>query len=522
MPRRDEIRYLGFGTLFAAYMTAIWRVGSPASGIEKLSSSFFAGCSLGMVMIGVLTVFLGLALRRTLHPTSTSPTLRLSSETVLVFTALAFAVVGLMGQAYGTGSNFTNAINVAAGAAFGGGILLLALVWTAIYSSLSFIDALKMGSLATLLGIALATIGQWIPEGFPVALYVVALAMTCAITAVLALQGVHAAQSSAAEQTPEKQASNLPSSATRPYPTCKNANKTTKTRTGVEPHKNEGSLGWPHRLATLLRPSWAPLCGLGICAFLLGLLWAQEIPLWSAEASGSRAFLGNAGFIGPLLVSLGMAFASRRICDYADAKRFFWIVMPIVAAFFVITPLFDDIGSVEWNVLVVNLQNGGSVALAVCTWSLLLASSRASGVSTYATFGGCLAFVSGMSLAGFVVFHGVGTAANVVAIVMFVAYLCATVVFLVVEGPEEQAARKQEDNIVESYIKNRCRTIVDAYALTPREAEILVLLSRGHSYGFIAESVYISEATVRTHARNIYRKMGISSQEDLLNYIDAL
>lgn len=29
MPRKDKMRYLGFGTLFAAYMTAIWRIGEP-------------------------------------------------------------------------------------------------------------------------------------------------------------------------------------------------------------------------------------------------------------------------------------------------------------------------------------------------------------------------------------------------------------------------------------------------------------------------------------------------------------
>ena len=169
-----------------------------------------------------------------------------------------------------------------------------------------------------------------------------------------------------------------------------------------------------------------------------------------------------------------------------------------------------------------NLQNGGSTVLVVCTWSLLLASSRASGLSANMAFGGCLAFVSGMSLAGFAIYREAGMAANVAAVVMFVAYLCATVVFLAVDGSEEPMARRQESNIVESYIEARCKTVAESHALTPREAEMLVLLSRGHSYGFIAESVYISEATVRTHARNIYRKIGISSQEDLLNYIDAL
>jgi ATP/maltotriose-dependent transcriptional regulator MalT len=51
--------------------------------------------------------------------------------------------------------------------------------------------------------------------------------------------------------------------------------------------------------------------------------------------------------------------------------------------------------------------------------------------------------------------------------------------------------------------------------LTPREAEVLTMLQDGASNAQIANELSIGMETVRTHARNIYRKLGIGSRRDL-------
>jgi DNA-binding NarL/FixJ family response regulator len=53
------------------------------------------------------------------------------------------------------------------------------------------------------------------------------------------------------------------------------------------------------------------------------------------------------------------------------------------------------------------------------------------------------------------------------------------------------------------------------YRLTPREAEVLPLLQQGHSNAQIALELHVGVETVRTHARNIYRKLGVSSRREL-------
>jgi DNA-binding NarL/FixJ family response regulator len=51
--------------------------------------------------------------------------------------------------------------------------------------------------------------------------------------------------------------------------------------------------------------------------------------------------------------------------------------------------------------------------------------------------------------------------------------------------------------------------------LTPREADVLELLQDGATNAQIAQRLSIGIETVRTHARNIYRKLGIASRRDL-------
>jgi len=51
--------------------------------------------------------------------------------------------------------------------------------------------------------------------------------------------------------------------------------------------------------------------------------------------------------------------------------------------------------------------------------------------------------------------------------------------------------------------------------LTQREAAVLELLQGGRSNGEIAAELCIGVETVRTHARSIYRKLGVRSRRDL-------
>ncbi len=55
--------------------------------------------------------------------------------------------------------------------------------------------------------------------------------------------------------------------------------------------------------------------------------------------------------------------------------------------------------------------------------------------------------------------------------------------------------------------------------LSNREKEILDYLSKGLRYKEIADRVFLSTETVRTHIRNIYEKLQVNSRTDALNKV---
>ncbi|MEA5019012.1 MAG: helix-turn-helix transcriptional regulator [Gordonibacter sp.] len=65
-----------------------------------------------------------------------------------------------------------------------------------------------------------------------------------------------------------------------------------------------------------------------------------------------------------------------------------------------------------------------------------------------------------------------------------------------------------------------CDRVAVAAGLSPRETEILGYLGRGHGIVFVANSLVISESTVRTQVKSIYRKLHLSSREELLKLVD--
>lgn len=73
--------------------------------------------------------------------------------------------------------------------------------------------------------------------------------------------------------------------------------------------------------------------------------------------------------------------------------------------------------------------------------------------------------------------------------------------------------------VVQSF-QNRGHNISQEHGLTKREEEILDGLAKGYLYKEIAENLYISPETVRTHIRNIYGKLQVRTRtEAVLKYL---
>ena len=99
------------------------------------------------------------------------------------------------------------------------------------------------------------------------------------------------------------------------------------------------------------------------------------------------------------------------------------------------------------------------------------------------------------------------------------AYLIYASVCLVRNIIEYNEPTDDESAAVPPDLDAACRLIADQAGLTPRERDVLLELAHGHSSGYIAEVLCIAPNTARTHMKNIYRKLGVSSREELLENV---
>ncbi len=58
------------------------------------------------------------------------------------------------------------------------------------------------------------------------------------------------------------------------------------------------------------------------------------------------------------------------------------------------------------------------------------------------------------------------------------------------------------------------------YGLTPREREVFELLARGRNASYVAETLVISDNTAKTHAKHIYKKLGVNTQQQLMDLVE--
>ncbi len=69
--------------------------------------------------------------------------------------------------------------------------------------------------------------------------------------------------------------------------------------------------------------------------------------------------------------------------------------------------------------------------------------------------------------------------------------------------------------------KRKCLFVADTYLLSRKETEVLFLLAKGHNSSAIQKTLYISAGTANTHMRNIYRKLGVHSQQELISMVES-
>lgn len=80
--------------------------------------------------------------------------------------------------------------------------------------------------------------------------------------------------------------------------------------------------------------------------------------------------------------------------------------------------------------------------------------------------------------------------------------------------------QENEVKVSEGKFTRKVKKVARMYLLTERETDILFELAKGNSPAYIQSKYFISAGTVKTHIRNVYRKLDIHKRNDLLRMIE--
>lgn len=87
------------------------------------------------------------------------------------------------------------------------------------------------------------------------------------------------------------------------------------------------------------------------------------------------------------------------------------------------------------------------------------------------------------------------------------------------KAKKQKKAIASDGHVITDRLSKQCLVVKMQYGLSSRETEVMELIARGRSMVAIAEDLFISENTVRTHCKHIYGKLDIHSRQELSNLV---
>ena len=274
--------------------------------------------------------------------------------------------------------------------------------------------------------------------------------------------------------------------------------------------RRQSAANWrkPPAQAKALRPSQRFVVGT-LCAFA-----AANVMAGSAEAGGFIAF--SSVLTSVLAAGLVLGALAVRPQPPNLLKVNVAVLLVLVVAYTGSGLLIGTGGGLQDALR--TFQHCSVMALEQCmaalTWLIALQSTRRTRVNPVFTVG--LAFAAVFAGRGVGALVGILTpldpaALSILALFLFVpAVLCLGTDVFTVNAPE--AARGDEPSL-------DLQSFGAAYGLTPREQEVLELWALGGQLDSVAEQLGVSKNTAKTHVAHIYRKVGVSTREELLGLV---
>lgn len=237
------------------------------------------------------------------------------------------------------------------------------------------------------------------------------------------------------------------------------------------------------------------------------------------EAIAARDILNIAAIIGGVLT----LYVTMEICRMDFDRLTFQISLPLIAAGFLLIPLHEP-----FNILGTGVYQFGYQYFYIVLWALwAVLSNKNSLAPGRVACWGLLAIQSGQFVGSVAASWATAAIHDEMGLAMISS--CSIFVILLIAlfalgakpdrsswgiiKPMEEADTSSEFEKAGTRLARQCK-------LSPRETEVFFLLSRGRNRAYISDELVIGEETTKSHIKNIYRKTGVHSQQELIDLVE--
>ncbi len=280
------------------------------------------------------------------------------------------------------------------------------------------------------------------------------------------------------------------------------------------PHRGSATVRFEsHNLRGLWKVAAAVAALAFVTAFLVGKSYGNQ-----SFAPADVFLLGRACEVLISAVVLGVVNGAKKSFNFAQLWRIVLVLLALDVLSQALLPqveVFRCVESSAWDLLV------------LFTWLTVADIARHSQATPPLVFGVSWAFYTAPFAIGSMV-AGALTAADVdvatTTVLMFALALVGTF-FLELRDQDtkwifaELSGERSSAPECHRSIDERCDAVGEHHGLTPRELEVMKMLCKGRTKSYIAETLYLTENTVRSHTKHIYTKLNVHSKQELMDLV---
>ena len=244
----------------------------------------------------------------------------------------------------------------------------------------------------------------------------------------------------------------------------------------------------------------------------------------------AAVLVGGSGVIGSLCVVAVARFSKKFDFDNSLAQR---VTQPIIVLGLLFMPMFDAPGMIVCGCII----NNALAFMNIITWNSVCVENSEFHLQPIARFSGRQIPLWAGFLLGAVLMLAVDpliAASETSGFFVTTVLASLVVIAFAIYGADDSEAKEQLENLMtvpeEECVEEEtpdpltfreiCDEVGERYGLSPREKDVFYLLAKGRNAKYIQEELCISTSTVKTHIYRIYRKMGINSQQLLIDSVE--